>query len=107
MSENTYSVGLSILFWLLWIVGLLILLLFGFFTLATANNVNVMATWNGLIVVVEGLLLFKTGLHFVRKDIPMSKLLLWIVVAAVVVPFIAFGGCLIMNNMNFGLNIGR
>ncbi|WP_298611414.1 hypothetical protein [uncultured Thiothrix sp.] len=107
MSENTYSVGLSILFWLLWIVGLLILLLFGFFTLATASDVNVMATWNGLVVVVEGFLLLKTGLHFARKDIPMSKLLLWIVVAVVAVPFIAFGGCFILNNMNLGLNFGH
>lgn len=103
MSENTYPIGLSILLWFLWIVGFAVLLLFGFFTLATATDAKVMATWNGLVVLVEGFLLFKTGLHFVRKDMPMPKLLLWIAVAAVVIPFVAFGGCFMLESMSFGL----
>ena len=107
MSENTYSTGLSILFWLMWVVGLLVLLLFGFFVLATSTNANVLAVWNVSVVLAEGFLLFKTARHFVLKDIPMPKLLLWVAVAAIGVPFVAFGGCFILESMNYGLRIGR
>lgn len=106
MSENIYSTGLSILFWLLWVVGLLVLLLFGFFVLATATDANVMAAWNVLVVLAEGFLLFKTARHFVLKNIPMSKLLLWAAVAALGVPFVAFGGCFILESMSYGLRFG-
>lgn len=107
MPENNYFTGLSILFWLLWVVGLLVLLLFGFFTLATATTANAVAAWNGLVVLVEGFLLFKTAWHFVCKERPMPNLLLWIAMAALAVPFIAFGGCFMLESMSFGLNIGR
>lgn len=106
MSEHTYPVGLSILFWLLWLVGLLVLLLFGFFTLATSTDPNVIAAWNGLVVLAEGFLLIKTVIHFVRKDMAMSSLLLWVAVAAVAVPFIAFGGCFIFESMSYGPRFG-
>lgn len=105
MSQNTYHIGLSILFWLLWTVGLLILLLFGFFCLIMINS-PVMAAWNGLVVLAEGFVLFKTARHFVRKDLPMSTLLLWVGVAAVGIPLLASGGCMMLDNMRYGLRIG-
>lgn len=103
MSEHTYSIGLSFLFWLLWVVGLLVLLLFGFFLLVTVVDAPVMGVWNGLVVLAEIFLLFKTARHFVRKDLPLSKLLLWIALAAVGFPLVAFGGCLILDDLRFGL----
>lgn len=106
MSKNIYPLGLSLLFWLLWVVGLLVLLLFGFFLLVTAMDAPVMGIWNGLVVLTEIFLLFKTALHFVRKDRLISKLLLWAAVAAVGVPLVAFGGCLILDDLRFGLRFG-
>lgn len=103
MSENTDSIGLKVLFWLLWVVGLLVFLLFVFFLLATAMDAPVMGVWNGLVVLAEGFLLFKTEYHIVRKNLPMSTLLLWVAVAALGIPLIAFGGCLMLDSLSFGL----
>lgn len=108
MSENTYSTGLGILFWVLWVVGFLVLLLFGFFAFITFSPDNYfLATWNALVALVEGFILFITALHFLRKDWSLSKLLLWIAIAALGTPLLAFSGCMLLDNMRLGLNIGR
>lgn len=107
MSQTeTYSTPAAIFFWLLWIVSLLVLLLFGFFLLASADS-PVLASWNGLIVLAEGFLLFITARHFVRKDMPISQLLLWIAGAALGVPLLAFGGCMLLEQMNYGFKLGH
>ena len=101
MSENTYSLGWSMVFWLLWSVGILVLLLFGGFLLIIidapmgAGWKNGLVVWNGLVVLAEGFLLFKTARHFVRKDKLASELLLLVAVAAFGVPLLATGGCLV------------
>lgn len=103
MVSNTYSLGWSIVFWLLWLAGLLILLLFGAFFLITAMDAPLMAFWNALVVLAEGFLLFKTARHFVHKDKPASELLLLVAVAAIAVPLVASGGCLLVDSMGSGL----
>jgi hypothetical protein len=105
MPENTYSLGWSIVFWLLWSVGVLVLLLFGVFLLLTAMDALLAAGWNGLVVLAEGFLLFKTARHFARKDKPASELLLLVAVAAIGIPLLATGGCIMLDNMGGSMRI--
>ncbi|WMP16671.1 hypothetical protein [Thiothrix lacustris] len=106
MTSNTYSLGWSLVFWLLWSAGLLALLLFGFFLLVTATNAPLASSWNALIVLAEGFLLFKTARHFARKDKPASELLLLAAVAAIGIPLLATGGCIMAYSVGGGLSIG-
>lgn len=106
MTSNTYSLGWSLVFWLLWSAGLLVLLLFGAFILITALDAPLVSGWNALIVLAEGFLLFKTARHFARKDKPASELLLLAAVAAIGIPLLATGGCIMVDNVGGGLRIG-
>ncbi len=105
MPEHTYSLGWSLVFWLLWSVGVLVLLLFGVFLLITLIDAPLAAGWNGLIVLAEGFLLFKTARHFARKDKPASELLLLVAVAAIGIPLLATGGCIMVDSVGSGLRI--
>lgn len=103
MPTQTYGLGWSLLFWLLWAVGVLVLLLFGGFLLITAVDAPLMGVWNALVVLVEGWLLFKTVRHFLRGDKPISELLLLVALAAIGVPLLASGGCLMLDQAGSGL----
>lgn len=97
------SLGWRIFFWLLWLVGLGVLVLFSGFLLITAVDAPFIAIWNALVVVIEIYLLFKTARHFVCKDQPLSEILLWVAAAAFAMPLLGMGGCLIVSNMGNGL----
>lgn len=105
MSEHTYPLAGSLLFWLLWSFGVLVLLLFGSFLLITVAAAPLAGVWNGLAVLAEGWLLFKTARHFVRKDKDIPELLLLAVVAAIGIPLIAFGGCMVVDQAGGSLRI--
>jgi hypothetical protein len=107
MPNYTYSVLVILVFWLLWIVAFLVLLLFAFFTVITVTDANsgLMAAWNGLVVLAEVIVLFIATRHFIRKDIPSSKLLLWITGAALGLPLLASGGCIMLDSMGAGFRI--
>lgn len=99
MPSYTYSLLVKIVFWLLWMVALLILVLFASFTVIMAVDATLMVFWNGLVVVAELALLFIATRHFIRKDIPSSKLLLWMAGAAIALPLVASGGCIMLDGM--------
>ena len=106
MEKQVYSIIWCIFFWLLWLIGLGVLVLFAGFLLITAEDAPLIAAWNGLIVIIEIFLLFKTAYHFFRKDIPSSTLMLWVALAAFGVLLLATGGCLILENTGQRLIIG-
>jgi hypothetical protein len=109
MPTYTYSLLVKIVFWLLWMVAFLVFLLFAFLAVATAIETNVdlglMSVWNGLIALAELVVLFMATRYFIRKDIPSSKLLLWITGAAVGLPLLASGGCIMLDSMGAGFRI--
>jgi hypothetical protein len=103
MSQNTpYPLAGNILFWLLWIVGLLVLLMFGSFLLMTAMDAPLMAGWDALVVLAEGWLMFKTARHFIRADKSVAELLLLAALMAIGIPLLASGGCLVVDQMGGG-----
>lgn len=95
---HTYSLAMKIGFWLLWLIGLLVALLFIFFALMIAAGSWLMAGWNLVVVAAEITILVKTLRHLIRHDKPGSELLLWLIGAALLIPLIALGGCSLMNN---------
>lgn len=108
MSQTqTYSIPVKIFFWLFWLIGLLAVLVFILFAISSINGDQYfpkgwgVIAWDMLIVLSGTFLLFKTARHFFKADIEGSKLLLWIVFAALVLPFIGFGGCLLPDMLRF------
>lgn len=99
MSSHTYSLSVKIVFWLLWLLALLVLVVFASFTILMAVDATLMVFWNALVVVAELTLLFIATRHFIRKDIPSSKLLLWMAGAAIALPLVASGGCIVLDGM--------
>lgn len=96
----TYSIPVKIFFWLLWLVAGFMVFLFVIFTISSANGDAyfkqgwIYAAWNGLIALSGIVLLIKTAWHFFKADREGSNLLLWVAIAALVVPLVGFGGCL-------------
>lgn len=94
----TYSIAMKVSFWLLWLLGLGIALLFIFFLLITATDSPLIAAWNLGVIITEISLLFKTMRHFLRHDKPASELMLWLAATVFLVPLVAFGGCGLMSS---------
>lgn len=101
----SYSFGAKALFCLLWVVGLSVFLLFAPFAILLVVAAPLVAFWNMLIAFAEAYLLFKSAQHFRSKDKPISELLLQVALAAIGVPLLASGGCLIIGEMGKGLRI--
>lgn len=102
VKQEQYLIGWSLFFWAMWLMGLGCLLLFGFFLLLTVDA-PLVAAWNGMVVCVEVVLLFKTARHFFCKNKPMSELLLWVGFAALAMPLVATGGCMMFMQTGSGL----
>ena len=107
MEKQVYSIVWCIFFWLLWLVGLGVLVLFGGLLLITAADTPLIALWNGLIVIIEAFLLFKTAYHFFRKDMPSSTIMFWVALAAFGVFLLASSGCAILDKTGYGWTIGH
>lgn len=101
MSENKYSVGLSILFWLFWLVGAFAVFIFILFAISSYNGDAYfpkgwgIIAWDTFIILTGIFLLLKMAWHFFKADRQASALMLWIVFAALGLPLIGFGGCLL------------
>ena len=97
----TYSIPVKIFFWLFWIIGIGVILIFGLFAFISAGGSDPffpkgwgIVLWDSLVAGVCAFLLFKTAWHFFKADREGSNLLLWVAIAALVVPLVGFGGCL-------------
>lgn len=97
----TYSIPVKIFFWLFWVIGLLAVLLFGLFAFITASGDPYFpkgwgfVAWDIFILATSAFLLVKTARHFFKADAEGSVLVLWAACAAILVPLIGFGGCLL------------
>ena len=88
---------LLLLLMLLWLTGLGVLLLFGFFAVITLpSSFWPHSVWNLLVTLVEAWVLFISIRYSVKETRIRSEALLWAVVAAVGVPLVASGGCALM-----------
>lgn len=96
---TTNSIWLSAVIVLLWLVGFGVFLLFGFFTVITIQVPDSgVGTWNLLVTLAEGIVLFIAARHFFSGTQPMSTLFFWVAIAAVGIPLVAAGGCSILPN---------
>lgn len=91
-----YSMMAKCIFWLLWLVGLLVALLFLWFVLMTWTEWP-LVVWNFAVLLVECYLLYKAENSFLRREKTASGVMLWLGYALVAVPLIAFGGCVLGN----------
>ncbi|ANJ66780.1 hypothetical protein A9404_04785 [Halothiobacillus diazotrophicus] len=95
---HRYSVAFSVLFWLLWLLGAgigLVYLTFAVMILdgGQAWRASLLGPWNLLISMAEGIGLFLCALWFVRGAKSATELLGWVLVTVLVIPLIGFGGC--------------
>jgi hypothetical protein len=100
-TTQTYSTLGRFVFWLLWLMGLGVCLLFVFFSLIIVmegSKVSPIALWDMLIVGVEAYLLLQSFIALFDHEKPMSALLLRVAFAAIGLPLIAFGGCSIWSS---------
>lgn len=101
MSEKNYSLGLSILFWLFWLVGAFAVFVFVLFAISSYNGDAYfpkgwgIVAWDMAIILTGIFLLVKMAWHFFKADRQASTLMLWIIFTAIGLPFIGFGGCLL------------
>jgi hypothetical protein len=96
-----YSLIFKIFFWLLWLGGVGVFLVFAWFSSMTmgeggfGEGASLIGPWNLLITVAEGAVLFISAVLFGNRDKSASVLFLWVLLATVVIPLIGFGGCVI------------
>ena len=103
VSKDAYPLTFKVIFWLLWLLGIGSVVLFGGFLFLTAMDVSLVAGWNALVVLTELFLLYKTATHFFSADKPVSEQLLWVTFAALGIPLLATGGCFIVDSLGQGL----
>ncbi|MDD4928686.1 MAG: hypothetical protein PHP85_05340 [Gallionella sp.] len=102
-SPAKFSLAGSFFFWIFWLSGAALCLLFGIFLFITATGASVVAVWNLLIVLAQCLLLTKSAHYFHTREKPVSELMLWAAFAGIAMPLIAFGGCAVINDMGNGV----
>jgi hypothetical protein len=96
---TTNPIWVSAVIVLLWLVGFGVFLLFGFFTVITIQSAQSgVGTWNLLVTLAEGVVLFIAARHFFSDTQSMSTLFFWVAIAAVGIPLIAAGGCSFLPN---------
>lgn len=101
----SYSIPLKLFFWLFWLVGAFAVFLFVIFMIAAYNGDVYFPkdwgyiAWDAFIVLTGLLILSKTAWHFFQGNVLGSKLLLWVVFAAIGLPLIGFGGCLLPETL--------
>lgn len=97
--EQSYSLIFKIIFWLLWLAGVAVFIVYAMLSVMTLNDGNsgytsgLIGPWNLLITVAEGIVLLYSVGAFMRGDKPAAVLVLWVLLAVVVIPLIGFGGC--------------
>ncbi|MDD4962526.1 MAG: hypothetical protein PHI11_01260 [Gallionella sp.] len=98
-NTQPYSIATKIIFWILWMGGLMLCLLFiFFFILMLSGRTWQIALWNLLVVLTQGYVLIRSGQYFLRSEKSPSALLLWAVFACISMPIIAFSGCLMLSS---------
>jgi len=96
---TTNPIWFSAVIVLLWLVGFGVFLLFGFFTVITIQAAHSgVGTWNLLVTLTEGIVLFIAARHFFSGTQPMSTLFFWVAIAALGIPLVAAGGCSFLPN---------
>ncbi|POZ51742.1 hypothetical protein [Methylovulum psychrotolerans] len=106
MSQTeAYSLGVKIAFWCLWSLCAVFLLPFAFIIVQLINIgfVNdlpkdwvVIGCWSFLVMSVGGIILFRLADQFLRMVQPASLLIRNMAFTAFGIPFVAYGGCMIM-----------
>ena len=94
--EQRYPIIFKIVFWLLWLVGVGVFLVFAVLssmTLSGGGYGALIGPWNLLVAVAEGLVLLVSAMMFGNGSKSASVLFLWVLLAAIVIPLIGFGGC--------------
>ncbi len=98
-TAQPYSITTKIIFWILWMGGLLLCLLFVFFLVMTLpSGKEQIILWNLLVVLTQSYVLIQSARYFLRRGKPPSTLLLWAAFAGIAMPMIAFGGCNMLSN---------
>ncbi|MFY9259046.1 MAG: hypothetical protein WAO71_00905 [Gallionella sp.] len=93
-TTQPYSIVTKIIFWILWMGGLMLCLLFiFFFVMMASERAWQIALWNLLVVLTQSYVLIQSARYFLRREKPPSALLLWAAFAGIAMPMIAFGGC--------------
>lgn len=91
---QTYSIFSTIIFWVLWLLGLSWFLLFVFLALLMAAEKSwIVAGWNLVVVLAQGYVLLCSARYFSHKKKSVSELLLWATFAAIIMPMITTLGC--------------
>lgn len=97
-AKYRYPVIFSILFWLLWLLGVGVF--FVYLSLATTTlgggymgGASLIGVWNLLITMTEGFGLFISAVWFLNGAKSATVLMLLVFSMVIVVPLIGFGGC--------------
>lgn len=95
--RRDYPLGLFLLVVLLWVLGFLAFVLFGFFALITLNAAGwPVGLWNLAMAVALAYAVLRSIRIYVVGTAPRSTLLLSALMAAIGAPVFASGGCLLL-----------
>jgi hypothetical protein len=97
-STQAYSTLGRFIFWAMWTTGTGVCGLFIIsIVLAEAARLKYMLAWSVFAVVIHVTILLRAKHHFYAEEKPMSEVLLWAVLMGIVMPFINFGGCVVIS----------
>jgi hypothetical protein len=110
MSQTeAYSLGVKIAFWCLWSLCAVFLLPFAYsiiymisISIPPVRQVEIFTinwprgSWSLLVILAESIILFRLTSQFLRRAKPASLLISDLAFTAFGMPFVAYGGCMIM-----------
>ncbi len=99
---HEYSTPIKILFWLIWLIGCVVLWLFALFLMITLQQSPLLSLVSTLTCASIGYLLWKSAVHSYNHDRPASTLFLMLALAIIAIPLLATGGCIFVESTGLG-----